>query len=173
MSRRSLLRAIAVLALACPVPVMSAPPVQAQELVSGMTPFLPPPPAGWEAPMGPNVREDDNGLEPAVGQAYGPSSPNERGMYVVTINHPSAHDLAVAYPPSRPLGPNPMAPWMVTSHVKVNDLDAYLIYNQEAGSGILQMKVGRVSVGIQGGERTPEQIVAFARTMDTDRLLKY
>lgn len=153
---------------------LSVQPAHAEsELRSGMTPFLPPVPAGWESPMGPNVVEDENGLEPSVSQGYGPSSPNVRGFFAVTITHPSPHDLAVAFPASRPLGPNAMAPWQVTSREKVNGLDAYLHYNAEGKGGILQMKVGRVLVGIQGGERTAEEIVAFAASMDTAGLQKY
>jgi hypothetical protein len=62
---------------------------------------------------------------------------------------------------------------MVTSRLKVNELDAYLTYNAQGPGGVLEMKVGRVLVGIQGSEVTAEQIVALARSMDTGRLLQY
>lgn len=168
-------RAAAVLILAGGVSVAPASIALAQESAptSGMTRFLPPVPAGWTS-VGPEVSSGtDNDMEPPVGQAYGPSDPDVKGGYIVTINHPSPQDLIDSYAALAPPGTNPMAPWMVMSHVKVNGLDGHLMYNTEDGSGILMMKVGRVSVGVQGGSRTPEQIVAFASTIDTDRLLKY
>lgn len=147
--------------------------LRAQEATSGMTGFLPPPPPGWTSTMPPRVTEDENGLEPAVGQAYGPSTPGAKGGISVTINHPSPHDLKVAFPADRPLGPHPLAPEMVTTHHVINDLDAYLITNTGTPGGVLLMKVGRVLVGINGSDVSREQIIAMARSIDTSRLLKY
>lgn len=123
--------------------------------------------------MPPTVTEDLNGLEPSVAQGYGPRDPNLRGFFAVTINHPSRQDLTSAWSALGPPGPSPMAPWIVTSLVKVNGLDAYLHYNREARSGILQMKVGCVMVAVQGGERTAQEIVVFAGSMDLSGLVKY
>jgi hypothetical protein len=107
MNRRSAVRAAAVLFLACAAPALSAAPARTEApLVSGMTPFLPPPPEGWQT-GGPNVVEDINGVEPFVSAAYLPGEPGLKGLFSVTITHPSPHDLAVAFPTSRPLGRTP------------------------------------------------------------------
>lgn len=143
------------------------------EARSAMTRFLPPPPAGWESPMAPTETEDETGLEPMVSQGYGPSQIGARGFMSITMTHPSAHDMAVRFPASKPLGPNPMAPQFVTTREKVNGLDAYLIYDREGRGGVLELKVGRVLVGIQGGEVTAEQILGLASSIDTAQLMKY
>lgn len=153
--------------------LLSSAAAQAAEPRSGMTPFIPPPPAGWSSPMPPNETEDENGMEPSVNQGYGPSDPGAQGLLYVILTHPSPHDMAVRFPASRPLGPSAFAPQLVVSRVKVNELDAYLIYNAEEQGGVLEMKVGRILVGIQGGKVTADQIIAFASSIDTARLQKY
>ena len=152
--------------------LLVGPAAHAAEPKSGMTPFIPPPPDGWNSPMAPNEVEDENGLEPSVSQGYGPSKPGEPGALTITMTHPSPHDMAVHFA-DRTLGPNPFAPQFVVSRVKVNELDAYLTYDSAEQGGVLEMRVGRILVGIQGGKVTAEQIVAFASSIDTGRLLKY
>ena len=172
--RNLLLRGLLCAALAQVAgPVALASPASAQDLTSPLTAYLPPPPSGFGNPMPPSVVEDLNGMEPSVSHGYGPLEPGTKGFLSITITHPSPADLETAFPDSRPLGPNPMAPWMVTSRIKVNDLDAYLHYNEQGPGGVLEMKVGRVLVGIQGAEVSPEAIIAFARSMDTAALQKY
>ncbi|MBA4014061.1 MAG: hypothetical protein C0481_19535 [Phenylobacterium sp.] len=146
---------------------------EAAEAKSGMTPFIPPPPAGWSSPTPPNETEDENGMEPSVSIGYGPDKPGERGLLYIILTHPSPHDMPSRFQSPRPLGPSPFAPQLVVSHVKVNELDAYLTYDANEQGGVLQMRVGRVLVGIQGGATTTDQIVAFARSIDTARLQKY
>lgn len=145
----------------------------AAEARSGMTPFIPPPPAGWSSPNPPNETEDENGMEPSVNIGYGPDKPGERGLLYVILSRPSPHDMPSRFPSPRPLGPSQFAPQFVVSHVKVNELDAYLTYDAKEQGGVLEMRVGRVLVGIQGGAVTTDQIIAFARSIDTARLLKY
>ena len=108
-----------------------------------------------------------------VSQGYGPATPGAPGSMSITFTHPSPHDMPSRFEHPRPLGPNPFAPQFVTSLVKVNGLDAYLIYDAPGRGGVLQVRVGRVLVGIVGGEVTPEQIVGLASSIDTGRLLKY
>jgi hypothetical protein len=140
---------------------------------SGMTPFVPPPPEGWLSTMPPSETEDENDLEPSVSQAYGPAEPGAPGGMSITFNHPSPHDMDSRFQPSRPLGPNPFAPQFVTSRVKINGLDGYLVYDAAGQGGVLQLRVGRVLVGIVGAAVTPEQMVGLASSIDTGRLLKY
>ena len=146
---------------------------QAMAAVSGMTPFVPPPPDGWMSAMPPNETEDENSVEPMVSQGYGPAKPGAPGFMSITFTHPAPEDMASRFQDPRPLGPNPFAPQFVTSQVKVNQLDAYLIYDAEGRGGVLQVRVGRVLVGIVGSEITPEQLVGLASSIKTDRLLKY
>lgn len=146
---------------------------EAAEAKSGMTPFIPPPPAGWSSPMPPNETEDENSMEPSVSQGYGPSDPGARGLLYVILTHPSAEDMPSRFQSPRPLGPSQFAPQFVVSQVKVNELDAYLTYDAKEQGGVLQMRVGRILVGIQGGAVSADQIVAFARSIDTARLQKY
>ncbi|MBS0491823.1 MULTISPECIES: hypothetical protein [unclassified Phenylobacterium] len=146
---------------------------QASAAQSGMTPFVPPPPSGWTSTMPPSETDDENGIEPMVSQGYGPATPGAPGSMSITFTHPSPHDMPSRFEHPRPLGPNPFAPQFVTSLVKVNGLDAYLIYDAPGRGGVLQVRVGRVLVGIVGGEVTPEQIVGLASSIDTGRLLKY
>lgn len=61
----------------------------------------------------------------------------------------------------------------MTSRVKVDSVDAWLTWDQRAGGGRLEMKVGRVQVGIQGSEVSRDQVLAFARSINLPRLLKY
>lgn len=145
----------------------------AVEPKSGMTPFIPPPPAGWSSPMPPNETDDENGMEPSVNQGYGPDAPGARGLLYVTLSRPSPHDMPSRFQSPRPLGPSQFAPQFVVSQVKVNGLDAYLTYDAKEQGGVLEMRVGRVLVGIQGGAVTTEQMVAFARSIDTAELQKY
>jgi hypothetical protein len=167
MNRRLALGSVAALLFAV------AAPAHAEEgLTSPLTRFLPPPPEGWmRGPI--SVTPDENGMEPFVGAAYGPEQPGAKGGFGVTITHPSPHDMETEFPRSRPLGPNPMAPWMVTSREKVNELDAYLMWNEQGPGGVLQMRVGRVLVAVQGSDVTKAQILAAARSVDTVKLLKY
>ncbi|KQY89831.1 hypothetical protein [Brevundimonas sp. Root1423] len=160
------------LALAA-TPAIVASSASAQSIQSPLVAFIPPPPSGFENTMPPAVVEDLNGMEPSAHHSYGRSEPGAKGVLGITITHPSPADLQSWLEEDRPLGPHPMAPWMVTSRVKINDLDAYLSYNEQGPGGVLQMKVGRVLVGIQGSEVTPELIIAFARSMDTAALQKY
>lgn len=140
---------------------------------SGMMSFIPPPPAGWSSPMPPNETEDENDLEPSVSQTYGPSAPGAQGLLYVILTHPSPHDMPSRFQSPRPLGPSQFAPQLVVSQVKVNGLDAYLTYDAKEQGGVLDMKVGRILVAIQGGKVSPEQIKGFASSIDTGRLLKY
>lgn len=160
-------------ALAAALLLMGTEQAAAAGARSGMTPFVPPPPEGWVSTMPPNETEDENDLEPSVSQAYGPAKPGAPGGMSITFNHPSPHDMDSRFQPSRQLGPNPFAPQFVTSQVKVNGLDAFLIYDAAGRGGVLQVRVGRVLVGIVGAEVTPEQIVGLASSIDTGRLLKY
>lgn len=172
--RNLLLRGLLCAALAQVAgPVILTSPASAQDLQSPLTAYLPPPPSGFGNTMPPSVVEDLNGMEPSVSHVYGPLEPGAKGLLGITITRPSPADLASTFPGSRTLGPHPMAPWMVTSLIKVNDLDAYLHYNDQGPGGVLEMKVGRVLVGIQGSEVSPEAIIAFARSMDTAALQKY
>lgn len=160
-------------ALAAMLLILGAERAVAAEARSGMTPFIPPPPAGWTSTMPPSETEDENGLEPSVSQGYGPEKPGAPGFMSIVFTHPSPHDMATRFSTPRPLGPNPFAPQFVTSRVKVNELDAYLIYDAGGRGGVLEMRVGRVAVGIQGGEVTADQIIGLAKSIDTARLLKY
>lgn len=143
------------------------------EARSGMTPFVPPPPAGWASSAPPNEVEDENGMEPSVAQGYGPEKPGVPGFLSIVFTHHSRHDMTSRFASPRPLGPNPFAPQFVTSLVKVNELDAYLIYDAAEEGGVLQMRVGRILVGITGGKVSPQQMIAFASSVDTARLQKY
>lgn len=108
-----------------------------------------------------------------VSEGFLPIEPGARGRFGVTITHPGPADLETAFPASRPLGPHAMAPWMVTSRVRVNDIDAYLIYNSQGRTGVLEIKVGRILVGVQGGDVSPEAVTALARSLNTAALHKY
>ena len=169
---RGLLCAALAVAAAAGAPASAA---SAQALHSGLLPFLPPPPSGYQSPTPPVAVEDLNGMEPSAHQAYGSVDPQSSMGFGVTIVHLSPEDLddAIDALSEVPVGPHPMAPWMVTSHVKVNGLDAYLSYNDQGPGGVLQMRVGRVLVGVSGSGVTPEAIIGLAGSMDTAALQKY
>lgn len=170
----ALMVAAGVLALA-PAPAVASAAVwtQDEQLRSGLVAFVPPAPSGWETHVEPTVIDDPNAMEPSVSHGYTKSSGS--AFMSITLTRPSPQDLAAQYSALRP-GVHPIATDMVTSLVKVRDLDAYLIHNTMAGDAgyVLMMKVGRVSVGINGGDAaSKEEIMTLAASVDLAALLKY
>jgi len=177
MLRMTLVAVVAGMALAPTPSAAKAAPAAAwaQEPApsSGLASFLPPAPAGWESYGAPEVTENLNGMEPTVSHGYhkigGPA------FMSIVITRPSPEDLADEYSALQ-LGPHPIATHMVTSLEKVGDRDAYLIHNTAGGDAgyVMMMKVGRVSVGINGADAsTKAEIVALAASMDLEALAKY
>lgn len=69
---------------------------------------------------------------------------------------------------------------MITEQVPIGTADGtlgfkalYMHNTQAPNGGTVEMRVGRVLVGIQGSEVTREQIMAFAGSIDLPVLSKY
>lgn len=145
-----------------------AAPACAQNNLGG---FMPPAPEGWQATET-HFTEDPNGMEPFASRIYAPAKPGSSSGFSITFTRPGPADLASYFDDKR-LGPNPFMPEMVTSLVKVDSLDAWLTWNESVRGGVLEMKVGRVQIGILASEVSREQLLAFGRSIDVARLLKY
>ncbi len=168
--RRALVFAVAgaLLALSGPGAVLAQPPSQSARAearlpTQDLRAYLPKPVGGWKAD---GVFDEAEVFDPArrADQDYSRRQ-GEDGGVSLTITR----GLSAGGGPRR-LGPDPEVGGRVTSEVMVSGFRGYLVFEAENRTGRLEVRVGRCVVIVDGHDVDAEELVAFARAVDTARL---